>query len=98
MYKKAWKCKKCPETNNENGCPAWTELMVTNIQSGEEKLEKDCLYRMLPMLLVEVIKASNRPAAEIGSLKNGMINAISELAESTQQLMVEKDKQNLIEE
>ncbi len=89
-FKNAWKCKKCPKSNEENGCPAWTELMMTNVQSGEEKLDKGCLFQMMPMLMVEVIKASNRPAAEIGALKSGMINAVSELAENTQKLMIDK--------
>ncbi len=69
-FSNAFKCKKCPESNGKEGCPCWTELIQTNIATGEHKTTKNCIFQLMPMLLVEVIKASNRPAQEISSTKN----------------------------
>ena len=77
-FKKAFKCKKCPESNGVNGCPMWWEYMQTN-GLGQEKIEKSCGYQALPMFMIEVIKASNRPAEEIGSMRNEMLNAVNRL-------------------
>ena len=78
-YKRAFQCKKCPQSNEEDGCPMWWEYMATNIQSGEEVLKKCCGYQALPMFLTEVIKASNRPAAEMGSMRNELGNAVERI-------------------
>lgn len=55
----------------------WWELVMQNPGTGEEKLTKDCGYQLMPMLLVEVIKASNRPAAAMESMRNGLIHALN---------------------
>ena len=47
--------------------------MHTNIATGEDKLVKDCGYKLMPTMLVEVIKASNRPAAAVESLRNVIV-------------------------
>jgi len=65
-YKNAWKCQKCPESNDEKGCPGWTELIEMNVETGQERVTKECLFQMMPRLMVEVIKASNRPCAHGG--------------------------------
>ena len=74
-YKNAFECKDCPES--EKGCPCWTEIIETNLQSGEERITKDCLYKLLPRLMVEVIKASNRPAAAVESMRNSLVANLS---------------------
>jgi len=78
-YKKAFKCSSCPESNTEKGCPMWWEFMQTNNVSGEEKLQKMCGYQALPTFLIEVIKASNRPAAVMESARNDMIEAVTRI-------------------
>lgn len=75
-YKNAWNCKRCPQRNDENGCPAWVEYTQENAQ-GEQRVQKECLFQALPLFLTETIKASNRPAAAIESTRN-------ELAEQLQ--------------
>jgi len=72
-YKNAFNCKRCPKNATENGCPCWCEVIWTNVQTGEEKVVKDCLFRMLPAMMIEVIKASNRPAASVESMRNETI-------------------------
>ena len=74
-YKNPFECKDCPES--EKGCPAWTEIVETNIQSGEERITKDCLLKLMPRLMIEVIKASNRPAAAIESTRNSLIDSLN---------------------
>lgn len=78
-YKKAFKCDKCPETNSVTGCPAWTELFETNVATGQERFTKGCLFALLPKMIVEVIKASNRPAAAMESTRNAVIERLSQL-------------------
>lgn len=73
-YANAFGCMNggdCPESNGKNGCPFWQEIVHEN-QLGEQKLVKDCLGVVYSMLAVEVIKASNRPAAAVESLRNEM--------------------------
>lgn len=72
-YKKAFQCKKCPESNTSEGCPMWWELMMANAQTGEDKLVKSCGYTLMPVILSHVVVASNRPAAAMESLRNSII-------------------------
>ena len=69
----------CPESTK--GCPCWVELIMENTQTGESRVDKDCLFRKLPALMVEVIKASNRPAAAIESTRNEMIKGLGMIAQ-----------------
>ena len=79
-YKNAWKCHKCPESNTEKGCPCWTELIEVNAETGQERVNKNCLFQLMPNLLIEVIKASNRPAAEMSAMRGDVINKIQQLS------------------
>jgi hypothetical protein len=58
-YKNAFKCKKCPQSNKEDGCPAWNEIIMTNTTTGEQKVDGGCFYQVMPKLLIESIKSSN---------------------------------------
>lgn len=73
MGKCAFVGRECPKTNDESAkifCPAWSEGVIwTNLQTGEEKIVNCSLRAMMPAL-VEVIKASNRPAEAIESTRN----------------------------
>lgn len=79
-YKNADNCKKCPQSNDENGCPWWWEYMVTDQSNGKERLEKKCGKSALPEFLIEVIKASNRPAAEISAMREQVTENVVKLA------------------
>jgi len=90
-YKNAWNCKRCPRTNTDIGCPAWTELLETNIATQEERITKDCLFILLPRLMVEVIKVSNRPAAEISAMRCEVGKGFVQIASVLRELpMLEK--------
>ena len=81
-YANAWRCEDCPEANGKQGCPAWTELVESNVQTGEERLTKDCLFQLFPRLFIEVIKASNRPAAAVESCRNEIAQGFTILTEA----------------
>jgi hypothetical protein len=69
-YKNAFKCRKCPQSNKEDGCPAWNEIIMTNPQTGETKVEADCFYKMMPALLVESIKSANVATSTHADIRN----------------------------
>lgn len=70
-YKKAFKCRKCPQNNGENGCPMWWEINMVNPQ-GEVQTTKGCGHTLLPQLLIESIKVNSRVPAAVESLRNVM--------------------------
>lgn len=76
-YAKAWQCEACPQSNGEQGCPAWSEIIEAHVRTGEERITKDCLFRLLPKMMVEVVKASNRPAAELGEMRAELFKGFS---------------------
>ena len=67
--KHAFNCQKCPGKAGDNGCPMWWTTTWTNA-AGELKTKASCGYEQLPEFLIEVIKASNRPASAIESTRN----------------------------
>ncbi len=69
-YKNAWKCHKCPQSSKEDGCPAWNEVVMTNVQSGETKVVKGCHFQLMPSIMVESIKASDVSASTYAAIKN----------------------------
>ena len=71
-YQNAFNCKNCPESNGANGCPMWWETIATNLATEQTKIVKGCGYAQLPTFLIEIIKAANRPAEELGKLANIM--------------------------
>lgn len=90
-FKNAFKCHKCPGNSTETGCPMWWEVLETNMQSGEERLRKGCGYTMQQTFLIEVLKASNRPAAAIESMRNEIVNSIAlGMSEGVQKMLTLK--------
>jgi hypothetical protein len=84
-YMNAFECQVCPQSNGVHGCPCWTELVETNLQTGQERITKNCIFQLLPHMLVEVIKASNRPAAEIGAMRQEVVEGVAKLANTAVQ-------------
>lgn len=80
-YKNAFKCTKCPESNGENGCPVWWEIIEENVETGKERINKACGFTLMQMFLLEVLKASNRPAAAVESMRNDLVKGIGGLPE-----------------
>jgi len=79
----AFRCAQCPRNSDpERGpsCPAWWEWTAENVQTGESRIERMCGWQAMPRFLTEVIKASNRPAAEIGACRNEIVNGLTSIA------------------
>lgn len=79
-YKNAFKCKKCPESNKEDGCPAWNEIIMTNSQTGNQKIQAGCFYQMMPALLVESMKSSNVAANTHAEVRNDIARGFAQIA------------------
>lgn len=82
-YKNAWRCKKCPQSNKEDGCPMWWEVFYEKMGvSGSEgiKVVKGCGLQLQSEYMVEVIKASNRPAKQISAMQNEMHKSLNRVA------------------
>lgn len=79
----AWNCAQCPKHSRlgEGGCPAWWETVQTNVVDGSVNVWKECAWLQMPVYLIEVIKASNRPAAAIESTRNEIANGFGQLVE-----------------
>ena len=75
-YANAFNCDNCPKTNDETGCPVWWEFIETNDVTGHERITKECGFVSMPRLFVEVIKASNRPAAVMESMRNEIVKRL----------------------
>lgn len=82
--------KGCPEAELKPGtpgfCPAWQSgslLTETNIVTGEEAPVRGCFYRTIPRLMIHVIQASNRPAAEIGAMRSEVVEGVRNQVEQS---------------
>ena len=51
---------------------------MQNNQTGDLQPRSDCMFNLMPVLMVEVIKASNRPAAEISAMRNDIVEKVKE--------------------
>ena len=77
--KNALNCAKCPGKAGDGGCPMWWETVWTNTQTGEVQTLRGCGFEQLPLYLLEVVKASNRPAAAIESTRNSIVEGLGKL-------------------
>lgn len=78
-------CDNCPRTSDEKlsrFCVVWWEYSQIN-SSGEQRTVKECGFRSLPIFLTEVIKASNRPAAAVESIRNSLLDEIGNQMQTT---------------
>lgn len=73
-FKNAWKCKKCPERNDENGCPAWWEMVLTNDVTNEQKIERTCGFLLMPQFFSMVCKDTAHSIAASYDMRNKVIN------------------------
>jgi len=81
----AFQCAQCPRNNdpaNGPSCPAWWEWTAENVATGESRIMKQCGLQALPGFLTEVIKASNRPAAEIGACRQQIAVGLGRIADN----------------
>ena len=78
--KRAYQCYRCPKdgvTDGSRGCPRWWRTVQTNTATGETKIWEECGDVQWPVYATEIIKASNRPAAAIESMRNEVVRGLS---------------------
>lgn len=78
-YKNANKCHKCPQSNDEKGCPHWMEISMTN-DKGEHKIDKACGHQLMPALLVMTVNAANRVTEQISGVQNEIASGFTTVA------------------
>lgn len=76
-YKRAFECKKCPQSNNEDGCPNWIELHQINNITKEERLLMGCGHQLVPYILNEINVQIPRAANEVSSLREDISNKVA---------------------
>ena len=79
-YKNALNCKKCPQSNDEKGCPVWLETTMTNVQTGENILQKGCGFQMVPLLLVSLAKVEDTRAGEISQMRKEVVERVGDIS------------------
>ena len=79
-YRNAFKCAKCPERADEQGCPAWVEYAETNRETGEDRLTKECSFQALPKLLLHAVAAANQAAATVDAHRNEIVGSLAAAA------------------
>lgn len=83
-FKGAFECAKCPgngDPSKGRACPMWWKTVWQRAQE-DVKIVEACGYTQLPHYLTEVIKASNRPAAAVESMRNEMSRGLFAIAEA----------------
>jgi hypothetical protein len=83
-YKNAFNCKKCPESNGENGCPNWWEMVMTN-HLGEQKVEKKCGYQMMPQLIIQMCKMTEHTTYAAYDMRNKTVENINKVISAIHQ-------------
>lgn len=85
-YQNADNCKQCPKRNDEQGCPWFWEWVETN-GTGQERLRKSCGKQAIQAHIIEVIKASNRPAAAVEDTRNEIVKGFEKVTNTVVQIM-----------
>lgn len=82
-YKNAFKCHKCPQSNGSDGCPMWWEILEHNVQTGEDRITKDCGFQLMPEFLRQTMATSNRAAQSAQSHRNETVKELHKLVQTT---------------
>ena len=76
-YRKAWRCHRCPESSGEDGCPAWTEYVERQPETGAERIVRECVFQALPKLLLHTVAASHQAAATADHHRNEVLRVVA---------------------
>jgi len=78
-FKNAFKCSKCPESNQEEGCPLWWEIIMTNDVTQEQKIEKGCGYQLLPQMIALTCKQSMHTTYAAYDMRNKVVKNLGKV-------------------
>lgn len=79
-------CPRNSDPQQGKYCPAWTEYAETNLQTGEERIKKECMFQAMPRFMIETVKAANRPAAAMESTRNEIARSFQELNDNVRRI------------
>ncbi|RLA91574.1 MAG: hypothetical protein DRG20_00925 [Deltaproteobacteria bacterium] len=79
-WKEAFNCKKCAR-GERTDCPCYLEYFEINQKTGEQRLVKTCLFRLLPRLLIENTKSADGLHSALNSLRNTVFDRITRAIE-----------------
>lgn len=76
------KCPRNADPANGRFCPAWTEYVETNEQTGEERIRRECVFQAMPKFMMFAVRAANRPAAAIESTRNEIADGFARVSQT----------------
>jgi hypothetical protein len=83
-YKNAYNCKRCPQTNDESGCPKWLEITEHQdplVAEGDGfVIRKGCVDQMLPGILIAIAKGVHTGACETSALREATARSVGTAA------------------
>ena len=84
-FTNAFKCKKCPETSNENGCPMWWEVILTNDDTKAQKVLKGCGYQLLPEMLAMTCQQAMHTTFAAYDMRNKVVKNVGKVIQAVQE-------------
>jgi len=99
-YQGAFECDNCPMNSDPakgRACPMWWETIWQKaaVSGVDTKVVKACGYTQLPEFLVEVVKAANRPTAQMSEVQNEIAAGLQKISgnvlEGFQKMIEAKD-------
>lgn len=97
-YKKAFKCSRCPERNDEYGCPMWWEIILKNNDTDETKVTKACGFTQLPQMLALISTDTMHSIAASYDMRNKVIQNVGKVIVAINEKMNLEFKEEEIEE
>lgn len=91
-YKNALNCKRCPQTNDETGCPVWWEQVWIDKDSGKQALKKGCGFFMVQDLIMDVVKQGFGARAEVSAMREEVVNGVEKATVAMLELQRAKEE------
>lgn len=73
-YKRAFQCHKCPQRNDQDGCPRWWEVVYENKTTGKSRVEKGCGEQLELKILLDVVGAAHGAQKQASTCQNEVAN------------------------
>lgn len=86
-------CDNCPmtaDTNAKRYCVMWWEIIMNN-EDGKQKVEKGCGFSLMPVLMIESIKAADHSVAASYDMRNKVVSAFTQYLNTGPQELPEKE-------
>ena len=77
-YKNAFKCRKCPQSNDEKGCPVWWEQVWEEEVTKEQVLTSGCGFVLAQNLILDVVKQGFGARAEVNEMRKEVVNGVEQ--------------------